>query len=148
MALGSVITFGIIDIYRGQTEWHEKVGGLKNIHYEIEIVGLKDIYFVGEQYDFSYVISGYGHQCGSKKVSFPDENGELTRIISSSSCVADAPIEEFIFDIQKEHGTTYGHIKLKNPGTYTVTVTFDRPNQYSPTTISKEFSVMGMENEN
>jgi hypothetical protein len=51
-------------------------------------------------------------------------------------------MEEFVFDIQKEQGTTYGHIKLKNSGTYSVTVTFDRPNQYFPTTASQEFRVV------
>jgi len=142
VALGSVVTFVMIDVYQGQIEWHEKVGGLRDAHYEIEIIGLKDIYFVGEQYDFSYIISGYGYQCGSKKISFPDENGNYTKIISSSSCIADVPMEEFVFDIQKEHGTTFGHITLNNPGTYTITVTFDRPNQYFPTTVSKEFRVV------
>ncbi|MCV0392790.1 MAG: DUF4362 domain-containing protein [Nitrosopumilus sp.] len=110
-------------------------------YYEIEITGLKDIYLMGEQYDFSYIISGYGYPCGSKKVSFPDEHGEITKIISSSSCIAGVPMEEFVFDIKKELGTTFGHITLQNPGTYTVTVTFDRPSQYFPTTVSKEFRV-------
>jgi hypothetical protein len=114
----------------------------KGEHYEIEITGLKDVYLVGERYDFSYIISGYGYQCGGKKISFPDQNGDYAKIISSSSCIADVPMEEFVFDIQKERGTTYGHIELKNPGTYTVTVTFDRPNQYLPTIISKEFQVV------
>ncbi len=27
-------------------------------HYEIEITGMKDVYLVGERYDFSYIISG------------------------------------------------------------------------------------------
>ena len=43
----------------------------KEEHYEIEITGMKDVYLVGEQYDFSYIISGYGHSCGSKTVTFP-----------------------------------------------------------------------------
>lgn len=110
-------------------------------HYSIEITGMKDIYRIGEQYDFSYIISGYGYPCGSKEVAFPDEHGEITKIISSSSCIAGAPMEEFVFDIQKERGTTFGHIALNNSGTYTVSVTFDRPNQYFPTTVSKEFRV-------
>ncbi len=114
----------------------------KSEHYEIEITGLKDVYLVGERYDFSYIISGYGYPCGSKTVSFPDQNGDGTKIISSSSCIADVPIEEFVFDIQKEQGTTYGHVELKNPGIYSVTVIFDRPNQYFPTITSQEFRVV------
>ena len=111
-------------------------------HYEIEIIGLKDVYLVGERYDFSYILSGYGNSCGSKKISFPDQNGDSMTIASSASCIANLPMEMFVFDIQKEQGTTFGHIVIENPGTYTVTVTFDRPSQYFPTTVSKEFRIM------
>ena len=111
-------------------------------HYEIEIIGLNDVYLVGERYDFSYIISGYGNSCGSKSVTFPDSNGDTIGSASSASCIANLPMGMFVFDIQKEYGTTFGHIELKNPGTYTVTVTFDRPSQYLPTTVSKEFRVM------
>ena len=121
----------------------EEYGKVIQEHYEIEIIGLKDEYLVGEQYDFSYIISGYGNSCGSKTVTFPDQNGDTMGISSSASCIAGVPMEEFVFDIQKEYGTTYGHVELKNPGTYTVTVTFDKPNKYFPTTVSKEFSVIG-----
>lgn len=109
--------------------------------YSIEITGMKDIYRIGEQYDFSYVITGYGYSCGSKDVSFPDQNGELVTISSSGLCAADVPMRNFVFDIQKERGTTYGHVGLKNPGIYNVTVTFDRPSRDSPTTATKEFLV-------
>ena len=108
-------------------------------HYEIEITGLKDVYIVGEKYDFSYIISGYGNSCGSKTVTFPDSNGDT---IASASCIANLPMGIFVFDIQKEQGATYGHVELKNPGIYTVTVTFDKPSKYFPTTVSKEFRVI------
>lgn len=111
-------------------------------HYEIEITGLKDVYLVGEKYDFSYIISGYGHPCGSKAVTFPDSNGAPITSASSASCIANLQMGIFVFDIQKEQGTTYGHIGIKNPGTYTVTVTFDKPSKYFPTTVSKEFRVV------
>ncbi len=110
-------------------------------HYTIEITGLKDVYLVGERYDFSYIISGYGYICGGKEITFPDQNGEIVTIASSASCIAGLQMNEFVFDIQKEYGTTYGHTELKNPGTYTVTVTFDRPSQDFPTTAIKEFRV-------
>lgn len=112
--------------------------------YSIEITGLNKIYRIGEQYDFSYVITGYGYSCGSKDVSFPDQNGDLVTISSSGLCAADVPMKNFVFDIQKESGTTYGHVGLKNPGTYNVTVTFDRPSRDSPTTATKEFLVPGI----
>jgi len=110
-------------------------------YYEIEITGLKDVYIVGERYDFSYIISGYGNSCGSKTVTFPDSNGDTIGSASSASCIANLPMGIFVFDIQKEQGTTYGHVEMKNPGTYTVTVTFDKPSKYFPTTVSKEFRV-------
>jgi len=111
-------------------------------NYSIEITGMKDVYLVGERYDFSYILSGYGHPCGSKAVTFPDSNGDIMTIASSASCIANLPMGIFVFDIQKEQGTTYGHVKIKNPGTYTVTVTFDKPSKYFPTTVSQEFRVV------
>ncbi len=111
-------------------------------YYEIEITGMKDVYFVGEQYDFSHIISGYGYSCGSKEVTFPDQNGDTMKTISGSSCIAGVPMKEFLIDSQKEYGTTSVHGKIKNPGTYTVTVSFDRPIQNFPTTVSKEFHVV------
>jgi len=111
-------------------------------NYSIEITGLKDIYLVGERYDFSYILSGYGNSCGSKTVTFPDSNGDTIGSASSASCIANLPMGMFVFDIQKEQGTTYGHVEITNPGTYTVTVTFDKPSKYFPTTVSKEFRVM------
>jgi hypothetical protein len=111
-------------------------------HYSIEITGMKDVYLVGEQYDFSYVISGYGHSCGSKEVTFPDQDGNTMKTISSSSCIAGVPMNEFVIDSQTAYDTTYVHGKINNPGTYNVTIIFDRPSQDFPTMASKEFRVM------
>jgi len=111
-------------------------------NYSIEITGLKDVYLVGERYDFSYILSGYGNSCGSKTITFPDFNGDTIGSASSASCIANLPMGMFVFDIQKERGTTYGHVEITNPGTYTVTVTFDKPSKYFPTTVSKEFRVI------
>jgi len=111
-------------------------------HYAIEITGLKDVYLVGERYDFSYILSGYGHPCGGKTVTFPDSNGDTIGSASSASCIANLPMGIFVFDIQKDQDITYGHVGIKNPGTYTVTVTFDRPSQDFPTTASQEFRVV------
>jgi hypothetical protein len=95
-------------------------------NYEIQITGMKDVYLVGEPYSFSYVISGYGYSCGEKKVYFPDQNGDTMTEISSSSCIANTPMSDFVFDIQKKMGTTYGHTGIKNPGNYIVAVEFER----------------------
>lgn len=110
-------------------------------HYEIEIVGMKDIYRIGEQYDFSYIISGYGNSCGGKTVSFPDQNGDTVKIISDSSCIVGVPLKEFVIDSTEEFDTTSVHGKINRPGIYNVTVTFDRPSQDFPTTAVKEFRV-------
>lgn len=111
-------------------------------HYEIKITGMKDVYLAGEQYDFSYIISGYGYSCGSKYVTFPDQNGEIMTIGSGSSCIAGVPMKEFVIDSKKEYDTTSVHGKIQNLGRYNVTVTFDRPSQYNPTTAAKEFHVV------
>ncbi|MCV0372340.1 MAG: DUF4362 domain-containing protein [Nitrosarchaeum sp.] len=111
-------------------------------HYDIEITGMKDVYLLGEQYDFSYVISGYGHECGSKKVTFPDSNGDTTGIYSSSSCVANAPMKNFVFDIQKEQGTTFGHVTLNKAGHYIVAVEFEQNSNFEPTQKGHDFFVV------
>ena len=110
-------------------------------HYEIKITGLKDVYLVGEQYDFSYILSGYGNSCGSKKVTFPDQNGDTVQIISSSSCIANTTMKEFVSDIQK-NGTTYGHVGVKNPGTYVIGVEFEGSATFEPTQGGHTFHVV------
>ena len=52
------------------------------------------------------------------------------------------PKEEFVLDAQKEYDTTSVHGIIKKPGTYNVTISFDRPSQDFPTTASKEFRVV------
>ena len=135
---------GVFDSFGKYSEIEPDSSTIREEHYSIQITGMKDTYRIGEQYDFSYVITGYGYSCGSKDVSFPDQNGELVTISSSGLCAVDVPMRNFIFDVQKESGTTYGHIGLKNPGIYNVTVTFDRPSSDSPTTATKEFLVPGI----
>ncbi len=133
--LGIIITSSIIFAISFEFPFEKE-------YYEINITGLKDVYRVGEPYSFSYTISGYGYSCGDREITYPDENGDTMTMATSASCIAGVSMKEFVFDIQKEQGTTYGHIKLKNPGTYTVTVTFDRSSQDSPTTASKELRVI------
>jgi len=110
-------------------------------HYSIEITGMKDIYRIGKQYDFSYIISGYRYSCGSKEVTFPDQNGNTMKTISRSSCIKGVPMKKFVIDSQKQYDTTSIHGIIKIPGIYNVTITFDRPSQDFPTTAIKEFCV-------
>ena len=110
-------------------------------HYEIEIMGLKDEYVIGEQYSFYFVISGYGDECARINVSYPDENGRLNGWGSEPLCDPNSVMYDFEtkYVNQQEH---FGNIVISNPGTYTVTVTFDRPNKYFPTISAKEFRVV------
>jgi len=116
-------------------------------HYSIEITGMKDVYRIGEQYDFSYVISGYGHSCGSREITFPDQNGDVTSLHFNPLCIGGVPLKESIVDPKKQHEITSVHGKINNPGTYNVTVTFDSPSRDSPTTAIHEFSVISSESD-
>jgi len=111
-------------------------------HYDIEITGMKDVYLLGEKYDFSYIISGYGYECGSKKVIFPDSDGDTTGIFSSSSCAANLPMKNFVFDAQRETGTTFGHVTLSKAGHYIVAVEFEQSDNFEPTQKGHDFFVV------
>ena len=107
-------------------------------YYEIEITGLKDTYLEGESYDFSYIISGHGNLCGTKKIIFPNQNEEFTTIVSAPQCIGESPIHDIFFDIKKERGTTFGHVTLM-PGQYYVTVEFKKNDVFVSET--KNFTV-------
>ncbi len=93
-------------------------------HYQIEITGMKDVYYVDEPYSFSYVLSGFGDSCGSIDVTYPtDENENIT--MSSKGLCSETTPRDFVWDIQKERGTTFGHVKL-DPGKYFVKVEFKK----------------------
>ena len=111
--------------------------------YSIEITGMKDVYLVGEQFDFSYIISGYGYSCGSRAITFPDQNGDSMTMASSASCATGPHMKGFVYDSRKVYDEMYVHGTIKVPGIYNVTVTFDRPSHDFPTTAIKEFRVDG-----
>lgn len=135
---------GIFDPFEKHSEIELDSSPIREEHYSIEITGMKDIYRIGEQYDFSHIISGYGYSCGSKEITFPDQNGNTMKIISGSSCLAGVPMKDFALDSQKQYDTTSVHGTVNIPGTYNVTVTFDRPSRDSPTSAIKEFLVPGI----
>ena len=93
-------------------------------HYDIEITGLKDRYSLDESYSFSYVLSGFGDSCGSIDVTYPTSETENATMSSRGLCTENTP-KEFVLDIQKERGTTFGHVKL-DPGEYSVKVEFKK----------------------
>ena len=116
-------------------------------HYEIEILGLKDEYTIGEEYSFYFVISGYGHSCANHQVSYPDEHGNIMHVGAEVLCAPEKSMHEFKINSLDQRGNL-GNTGIKKTGTYTVTVTFEKPNKYYPTTVSKEFRVVGSIAEN
>lgn len=116
-------------------------------HYEIEIKGLKDEYVIGEPYSFYFVISGYGYECGGIKVAYPDSDGKLQGGVQMPLCDAKLVMHNFeISSVDRQKNSE--SIAINKSGTYTVTVTFERPDKYFPTTISKEFRVVEYIDEN
>ena len=110
--------------------------------YNLEIVGLKEEYILGEKYFFYFVVSGYGNDCARINLSYPDEDGRLAGWGQEPLCDSNMPMHgfEIIYDNRQE---LFGNITIKNPGTYAVTVMFDQPSKHFPTTVTKEFHVMG-----
>ncbi|AFS82967.1 hypothetical protein NSED_05825 [Candidatus Nitrosopumilus sediminis] len=109
--------------------------------YNLEIVGLKDEYMLGEEYSFYFVISGYGHECAGINLSYPDEDGKLQGWAQMPLCDPNVPMHEFKTNYY-DRGELFGNITIKNPGTYTITVIFEQPNKYFPTTTSTNFYVV------
>lgn len=110
-------------------------------HYEIEILGLKEQYRIGEEYSFYFVISGYGYACASYEVAYPDENGRIAKTRVDVSCNTEQHMGKFEINYLERKGTL-GNTGIQKPGTYTITVTFEKPNKYFPTTVSQQFQVV------
>ena len=110
----------------------------KEEYYDIKIVGMNDVYLVGEPYSFSYVLSGYGSSCGSKNVFFIDKDGNGIEEFSRALCDADIPMRDFMFDLHEEQGKTYGNVGIIVPGRYTVVVTLN----YTPVQDAHQFVVV------
>ncbi len=94
-------------------------------YYEIQITGLKDVYSIGEKYSFSVIFSGYGTGCFSYDVTYPINSTDSTTVATERSCISDAPLRDFVWDLKKDEGRSYGHITLDDPGKYTVRVSID-----------------------
>ena len=96
----------------------------KEEHYQIEITGMKDMYYADEPFSFSYVLSGFGDSCGSIDITYPANEHENITLGSKGLCSETTP-RDFVWDIQKERGTTFGHVKLDS-GKYFVKVEFKK----------------------
>lgn len=113
---------------------------MKPEHYDIEITGLKETYLVGEPYAFSYILSGFGDPCGGIHITFPINKTENFGTGSIPSCLKTIQ-RDFVLDIRKDQGTTYGHIALQEAGNYTVKVQFEKGSN-GPTVATKSFLVV------
>ena len=113
---------------------------IKPEHYDIEITGLKETYLVGEPYSFSYILYGFGDPCGGIYITYPINKTESFSTGSIPSCLKTIQTD-FVLDIRKDQGTTYGHIALQEAGNYTVKVTFEKGSN-GPTVATKSFLVV------
>ena len=134
IAITSVVIFGIF------MSGENPIISFPTEHYEIEITGLKDTYLVGEPYSFSYILSGFGTSCGGKLITFPINKTNNAGVGYSDSCVKSFPTN-FVLDIEKTYGTTYGHIDLQEIGNYSVKVEFEKGVD-GPTVAEKNFTVI------
>jgi hypothetical protein len=113
---------------------------IKPEHYDIEITGLQDTYLVGEPYSFSYILSGFGDPCGGIYIIFPINKTASSGTDSLPQCLKSVQ-KDFVLDVQKIYGTTYGHVALQEAGNYTVQVTFEK-GTHEPTVATKSFLVV------
>ena len=134
IAIFSVVIFGIF------MTGENPIIKLPIEHYEIEITGLKDSYRIGEQYSFSYILSGFGTPCGGISITFPINKTDSMNDGFIPSCVESVPTD-FVLDIEKTYGTRYGHVTLEETGNYTVTVQFEK-GVNGPTTVKKSFMII------
>lgn len=104
-------------------------------HYSLEIQGMKDTYFVGEEYSFYYTLSGYGHTCGTWLVWYPDQKGNVIPKGEVLDCSRPTN-KEFSFNSEK-----FTSIMPDTAGIYNVTVSVSKikePTVFEFTVISTE----------
>ena len=113
---------------------------IKPEHYAIEITELKETYLVGESYSFSYILYGFGDPCGGIYITYPINKTDSSGTGFIPSCLKTIQTD-FVLDIRKDQGTTYGHIALQESGNYAVKVTFEKESN-GPTVATKSFLVV------
>lgn len=121
-----------------------KVKGEKQVRrgtiYSIEITGLKDSYIIGEPYSFSYILYGFGSPCGGIWITYPINKTNSLSTGWIPSCLKTNPTD-FVLDVKKTYGTTYGHVALQELGNYTIRVQFEKGIN-GPTVAEKNFTVI------
>lgn len=132
---GIIITISLVSVIFLESPFQKE-------HYDIEIFGLKDVYLVGEQYSFYYIISGYGYSCADREVVYPDQNGNTMQNGIDVNCNTSQPKTKFVIDSRDE--SEMKPIAIKNPGRYAVGITFDNspPTHVEPTQKGDGFHVV------
>lgn len=77
-----------------------------------------------------------------KNQCYPDEYGEPVGWGQEPLCDANIAMHDFEINHDSKQ-ELFGNVAVKNPDTYSVTVIFDQPSKYFPTTATKEFQVIG-----
>ena len=108
-------------------------------HYDIEIVGLDDVYTTDEVYSFDYHVSGYGDACAKITVNYPDEDGKTMTKTSMPSCVAE---RNFVSIDTNSFSGILGNVTVKIPGTYSVSVMYEPIGSLLSATKTKEFEIV------
>ncbi|MBS3925602.1 MAG: hypothetical protein KGZ34_02760 [Nitrosarchaeum sp.] len=92
-------------------------------YYNIEIHGMKDFYYVGDEYSFYYTLSGRGNTCGSWLVSYPDKNGVIQHNGAVVDCTSDDN-RNLSYDSRND-GRNFTSLVPEIAGTYNVTVSLE-----------------------
>lgn len=108
-------------------------------HYEIEIIGLNNVYTTDEVYFFDYRITGYGDECAKITVNYPGEDGKTTTRISMPSCIAE---RNFVVIDTNSFSGILGNVTVKMPGTYSVSVMYEPIGSFLSATKTKEFEII------
>jgi len=111
-------------------------------HYSLEIQGMKDTYFVGEQYSFYYTLSGFGNTCGSWLVMFPDSNGYVKHRGEVIDCTS-SKNQEISYDSRSD-SRLFTSVVPYVEGTYNVTVSVEKVKE----TAVHQFTVSSKDPEN
>lgn len=111
-------------------------------HYEIKVLGLKDVYTVGEPFTFGYTISGYGYSCGDKEVHIPDDDGDSKIMYVRENCDANLPKKDFEYSGRSSTGSTiFEHPGINRPVRQHISVTYEHGTM-GPTIGGKSFHVV------
>ena len=111
-AIGAIVSWFVI--YDAQ---------LRPSNYTLEIQGMKEMYYAGEEYSFYYTLSGYGNTCHSWTVFYPDENSEV-KIAGEAIDCTEPTNKELSYDSRKDSRKFASQVP-KLEGTYNVTVSLE-----------------------